>query len=78
MIKFKVSGNAKPLLGLGISAENVKRLKAGQPIKFDASEMGIDAEIMIFYGETEDDLRKSIQPYISNETEIHDKRKGIH
>lgn len=78
MIKFKVSKDGKPLLGLGISAENVKRLIAGQPIIVDGVEMGIEVEVMIFYGETEDDLRKSIQPYISNETEVHDKRKGIH
>lgn len=70
MIKFKVNGAEKPLLGFGISAENVKRLKMGMPILINLKEMGIDADIMIFYGETEAEMAEVIKPFIGPETVI--------
>lgn len=51
MIKAK---STKGDMVLGISEENVKRLKEGQPIKFNMKEiLGIDADCVIMYGETE-------------------------
>lgn len=72
MIKFKLSGKNKPSFGFGISAENVDLLKQGKPIVIDMTEMGLNAEIMIFYGETTGDLIKLVQPYIDSQTKIHD------
>lgn len=73
MIKFKFTRkDGKPAYGFGISADNVKRLKKGQPIVIDLTEMGGEGEIMIFYGETTGDLIKTVQPYIGKETKIHD------
>lgn len=73
MIKFKtVDPNGKALLGFGISAENVEKLKAGQPIVVNLNEMGINASMMIFYRETTGDLIKTIQPFIGKQTIIHD------
>ena len=52
MIKFR----AGELLGFGISEENVNRLKAGQPIYIDLSEMGLSGEMLIFYKPTDAEL----------------------
>ena len=38
---------------LGLSAENVKRLRAGQPMHFSLADIGIDQDIVMLYGETE-------------------------
>jgi hypothetical protein len=38
---------------LGLSAMNVERLKAGDPIKFDGRPLGFPGDVGIVYGETE-------------------------
>lgn len=50
MLKAKLSNGD---LVLGLSDENIKRLKAGRPIRFDARPMGYDGCIAIVWGETE-------------------------
>lgn len=37
---------------LGIDAENVRRLKQGQPIRVDLSQMGGRDTVVLMYGET--------------------------
>lgn len=72
MIKFKTAddkGNVK--LGFGISEENVRLLKQGKPILINLREMGIDAEVMIFYGKTEKDILNDIKPFIGEDTITH-------
>lgn len=57
---------------LGISKENVKRLKDGQPILLNLSDIGLpDQEIMIMYGETE----KSIAKQLNDEFSIAQRKK---
>ena len=73
MIKFKIDGAEKPLIGFGITEENVKRLKSGMPILVNLQEMGINADILICYGETELELIKTLKPYISDKTVIKNK-----
>lgn len=71
MIKFKFARkDGKPCLGFGLSAENVKRLKEGQPIVVDCFEMGVDVEIMIFYGETEQAIYDDLKEFIGKETKV--------
>lgn len=42
---------------LGLSEENLKRLRRDQPIKFNMKDLGLpDMEVIIFYGETEEDM----------------------
>jgi hypothetical protein len=65
-----MNGAEKPLIGFGISEENVKRLKKGMPILINLKEMGIEADILIFYGETEAEMTEAIKPYIGTETVI--------
>lgn len=70
MLKAK----ADNLLIFGISGENVKRLKEGQPILVDLEEMNLEGSerLLIFYAETEDDLVKKVTPFITKETKIHE------
>jgi len=72
MIKFR----AGELLGFGISEENVKRLKAGQPIKINLAEMGLSGEMLIFYKPTDEELVESMKPYIGKETVIKPLNEG--
>lgn len=46
---------------LGIDAENVKRLKDGQPIVVSLCEMGGHDDVMIVYGETLDDIKRDLE-----------------
>jgi len=41
---------------LGLDAENVKRLQQNQPILVKGSELGLDVDIYITYGETFKDI----------------------
>lgn len=61
MVKFK-KGNT---LVLGLSDENIARLKDGQPIKFNLNEVGMgDNIVIIFNGKTEDEMYKVIKDQI--------------
>ncbi len=64
MIKAKSDHPTRgPLFIFGLSAGNVQRLTAGQPIRIVLDEMGVHGEVFIMYGETEQsiiaELRKS-------------------
>ncbi len=57
------TGDGQPLLIVGLSGENMARLMAGEPIRFDADELGLPAmTVVVVGGRTEqdiaDDLRK--------------------
>lgn len=72
MIKFKVTGERGEIhLGFGITERNVELLKQGKPISIDLNEMGINASVMIMYGETEADLLKTLKPFIGKDTVVH-------
>lgn len=45
----------------GIDAENIKRLREGQPIMVDLVPMGGDGKIIITYGETLADVRRDLE-----------------
>ena len=69
MIKF-TSNN---LIGLGLTSENIKRLKQGQPIAIKGTEIGKSHDILIFYGKNESDLLKDAEYIIDKNHE--NKRK---
>ena len=46
---------------LGLDAENVRRLKAGQPILKALSQFGGTDDILIVYGDTLDDVRAILE-----------------
>ncbi|HEV8653180.1 MAG TPA: hypothetical protein VG276_28240 [Actinomycetes bacterium] len=76
MIKFTtIAKDGRTVVGLGLSAENVRRLQAGEPIAVDLREqLKIERgpHVMIFFGETEEAMRRELAPYITSATVIHD------
>ncbi len=66
MVKFR-AGNK---IGFGLSKLNIEKLKEGKPIAFNGSEVGIPGvEVMIFYGETEEQMQRDMEPFIDSNTE---------
>lgn len=70
MIKAKLSNGD---LVFGLSEENVRRLKEGQPVKINLKDMGLeDRNILIVYGETEEKIYEEMLPHIDlSKTIIH-------
>lgn len=65
------------LLVLGISAGNVARLQAGDPIYFDPAAIKIPPEgriskVALFYGHTDADLTRTLRGLIGPETVVHE------
>jgi len=56
MIKFTTD----KLIGLGLTNENIKRLTEGDPILVRGSTIGKSDDILIFYGNDESDLLKTL------------------
>ena len=57
LIAHRVDG----LMILGLDAENVRRLKDGQPILKALSQFGGTDDILILYGETIDDIKRQLE-----------------
>lgn len=52
-------------IALGLSDENMKRLAAGQPIKFNGKELNLgDITICIYNGRTEESMAAEIDEYV--------------
>jgi hypothetical protein len=70
--------DGKQLLVLGLSAENRKRLTAGQPMDISRESHGLAVppglKIMIFAGETEETMGKQMAELIGPMTVIDQKR----
>lgn len=75
MIKFvgKNDEGSKLVIGLGLSRKNVDRLTSGHPIKVKLSELniGLDGNVLIFFGETEEEMARLIEPMIGPATKVH-------
>lgn len=62
MIKGVGRSDGKPLLVIGLSAENCFRLQEGKPIKFNAGELGLpDIDVLIVGGLTEDAIAAQLR-----------------
>lgn len=57
MLRARLNG----VFVLGIDAENVRRLQAGQPINVDLAELGGQGEILLMYGNTMADIAKELE-----------------
>jgi hypothetical protein len=79
MVKFVIARpDGSVLVGLGISGDNVARLKLGRPMLIRLAELelppGADmarSEVVIFFGETEQDLERDLRPFIGPGTRVH-------
>jgi len=74
MIKFKAgrgSGN-REMLGLGLSEANLGKLREGKPIHIMAEDVGIDVDLLIFWGQTEESMTADLKKLglITEETKI--------
>ena len=45
---------------LGLSRLNVERMQAGKPMHFSLSDLGIDTDVLIVFGETEQTIAASL------------------
>lgn len=58
MLRARLSNGA---FVLGIDAENVRRLKKGQPIRVNLAELGGTDQVFIMYGETFEDIQRELE-----------------
>ena len=71
MIKFTSKGKKGTLIGIGLSYENLRRLKKGKPIYVDLTKLGEEqGELLIFAGKNEDTMAKQLESFISPNTRI--------
>lgn len=60
MLKGRYGAN----LVLGLSRQNIQRLLAGQPIRFNLAELALGSgEVVIFFGETEATMLKDLEQH---------------
>jgi len=52
------TGEGRRLIGLGLSAANLERLREKKPVHFHLDELGLpwNLDLLVFYGETESDM----------------------
>ncbi len=82
MLKFHATApDGREILGIGISRANVEHLIKGEPIHFNAEQMGLSSivanEVVIFFGETEDSMREEFESNgLLDNTRIIDERNA--
>lgn len=70
MIKMIGQGPNGSMVIFGLSHENLRRLKDGQPIKVNMAELGQEGEIIIFSGETEATMQAELANLIGPTTTV--------
>lgn len=56
------TGDGRPFVLLGLSGENVTRMVAGEPVKLNLKDVGLDdIEVAIVYGKTESDIVEQLR-----------------
>lgn len=76
MVRFvtDTEGSGKVVVGIGLSRENFRRLKQGQPIVFDLNDLlpflERDVNVMVLGAENEDDFIPMLAGSITGKTEI--------
>lgn len=77
MVKFTADLSGRTLIGLGLSAANIERLREGKPIHINLEELNLPwhGEIMIMFGETEQAIADELQEFIGPETVVNRERK---
>jgi hypothetical protein len=65
-------GKETEIMIIGLSHENLNRLKQGQPITCKASDFGCSGniQIIIFSGDTEQSMTRDVQELIGPETNV--------
>jgi hypothetical protein len=61
MIKASLKTNeGRPVLLLGLSEGNLTLLREGKPILVDLLPFGMDGQVILIYGKTEDDITRDL------------------
>jgi hypothetical protein len=60
------------LVIFGLSELNLQRLRDGKPIDIDLRPFGHELNVVIFYGKTEEDMRRDLAEFIGPETQYSD------
>lgn len=69
MIKAVGQIEGQPMLLLGLSGENVTRLMADEPIKFNLTELGLPPMVVVIVGgRTEESILDQLTPLIAGVT----------
>lgn len=61
MIRMRAQNSDGPLVILGLSAMNITKLQEGMPIHLNLSDIGIDAYLMVFAGDTEEGMLQELK-----------------
>lgn len=70
-----IIARAGSLIIVGIEAANVAKLKAGQPFHQDLGDLlGLPYQLVIYYGETMDDLTRTARELSGPDTVVSDHR----
>lgn len=59
------TSDGRPVLVVGLSSENIRRLQVGQPIYFDMAEVGITGQCLIFTGPSEQAMADALAPMLA-------------
>jgi len=79
VVKFLIKKTTKgiPLIGIGLSCNNIAKLQDEEPIMFNLKDIGLnDCDVMIIAGETEESIAKDLERYIGPQTDIQDFKNG--
>jgi hypothetical protein len=74
MIRLRLAGKTPGTTQLlfGLTEGNIKKMKQGQPVSMDLTDMGLPGvTIGIFYGRDERAMMAELQEFIGPETKIH-------
>ncbi len=72
MLRFSATDpDGKLIVGMGITAANVERLRNGEPILVRGETVNSPVDFFLFYGETLEELNKLVSPFVDKETKIH-------
>ena len=67
MIRFRFPGSNKhhdPIAFIGLSDENLTRLRAGLPIRLKANDqLGLGIELVIYHGATEVEMTRELEEH---------------
>ena len=53
-------GKGRRTLIFGLEPENIIRLKKGRPIHLNAKELGVDCDVVIFAGDTPEEMARQL------------------
>lgn len=69
-----IKARGGPVVLLGLSRQNITRLMADQPIRFDGAEVGLPGITFVIMGdETEEAMRRKLQEFITLDTKFDDR-----